>query len=1005
MRNTTGSYYLNVNGTDVPTESSPVPPPAEDIDIIDGLQYESAAVVEKKDKDIFESAKIIGRQFVEADMKSFYWRTIEKICMLEKAGRNNAMRIMDYAKYLNGTDIGLIVSRCVYFARKFSDAQINKLIECAFLFENGKLNEDIVCFWFQNGLDHLLEIDELTAQSINMQLIKYRNEGNTDKAVTLFYAAGTIARYGLDTYFQIMRSTLLDVQSDEIAFSHHFKYIEKYGLESYLWLIKVNKILYSVDNSFKDIITDEILEIQHGMDYYRRAGTEFIKLLPEIARKFKNESLRETEKDIRNFFQYKVNISYYKIPLILERVLAYELYGEAIAEKIYSALIKTVESFCNEIDYDLQKTILKFITSGIKIFESFGLDAISKAAKIFGEYYFVDSKFGSDFLDNIIKLYSVIEVHRISDFVEKAFDVWIANKDKGKKFPEPDSAEFTEFVNYNKVGVNFDAIRPSLEKYIKIVTGRPVEIKIGPSPSSDKKTIYMPPVMCEFNNQNDNFKCYKIQVSHEAAHITYGSYDFSAAEITEKIFGEKQDMALIPAAYKNDLSFFYDRYREPQLISALFNIFEDARIEHALKRNYPALGLEISFMNQKKEANMAPINTYPNPKNLIVAAAERILLFESACATDLSGNISALLTYIADASCVLYKMDATIITSAAIADEIYALIDSLFKDKYESSIPYSNEIILRHECNKTLSGYLNKVCREEEPQSVYGVNSSEKTPTIIEKKNKGGKSHQDNKFTASAYLNNNLVSIVKKLFSGIKPCRAKRLNKMKQGGEIDIDSFVENAVELKRCGSWNENLYTEIKITHRDVAVLFLIDLSGSVCGEILTAEKTALLASCEALELIGDKFAVIGYHSEGKCDGEDELTNRFEIIKDFTDKYDGGVKMAISELKGDGGTPSAAALEYAASILSAIDARKRMIIHLTDGMPDGQVISEDGVQEVRKIVKQAGSLGIKTFCLTINDKMYWHMDQMYSAGCWVLINDIQKLPEKMAQLYKRLAF
>lgn len=507
-------------------------------------------------------------------------------------------------------------------------------------------------------------------------------------------------------------------------------------------------------------------------------------------------------------------------------------------------------------------------------------------------------------------------------------------------------------------------------------------------------------------------------MAHEAAHICHGSYKYDGAGLAGFVFGDgdvSDDRAGRNASLKevcrfNELSRFYSKYRDPLFISAPFNLFEDVRIEWRLKADYPSLALEIGVLNRERTERFKPAGSYKNPKERIIAVVERRLLFETAADESLP-TLEAFVDYICEAAaCRLRGVDATALDSAKLADEVYSIIEAAecvqkSKRPFARGESYSPEL-KRPECSKadkrtgsknsgSAAALAANGARGDEDDKGAGVSNKCRIvrQLLIDKSSAG----EDVPAADGA-----LVKMVKKLFAGLKPDRARRFNRMKQGGEIDIDAFVAGAGEMKLCGSFDDNLYVETRVTKRDVAVALLIDLSGSVCGEVLNAQKSALLASCEALDLVGDRFAIIGYNAVEQKYDRTKFESRMFIVKDFSDAYGGHVRAAIGGLTGDGGTPSGEALRFAVSRLAAIDAGKRIIIHLTDGMPGLPEVK--GAQAVRDAVKAGAANGIKTFCITINHEMCENMDAMYSHGNWVFVDDVKKLPEKMTRLYKRIA-
>src|SRR5438445_12558834 len=93
------------------------------------------------------------------------------------------------------------------------------------------------------------------------------------------------------------------------------------------------------------------------------------------------------------------------------------------------------------------------------------------------------------------------------------------------------------------------------------------------------------------------------------------------------------------------------------------------------------------------------------------------------------------------------------------------------------------------------------------------------------------------------------------------------MRRQADGEEVDIEAAVEALVERKAHISASEFVYIRRDRRDRDVAAVFLVDLSGSTGQQIgpggariIDAEKEGSALLCEALEAIGDQYAVYGY-------------------------------------------------------------------------------------------------------------------------------------------------
>ena len=73
------------------------------------------------------------------------------------------------------------------------------------------------------------------------------------------------------------------------------------------------------------------------------------------------------------------------------------------------------------------------------------------------------------------------------------------------------------------------------------------------------------------------------------------------------------------------------------------------------------------------------------------------------------------------------------------------------------------------------------------------------------------------------------------------------------------------------------------------IAVMFMIDMSGSTKGWVNEAERESLVLLCEALEILGDRYAIYGF--SGMTRKRCELFR----VKGFAEPYANTVKARIT--------------------------------------------------------------------------------------------------------------
>ncbi|HKN85248.1 MAG TPA: nitric oxide reductase activation protein NorD, partial [Nitrospiraceae bacterium] len=161
--------------------------------------------------------------------------------------------------------------------------------------------------------------------------------------------------------------------------------------------------------------------------------------------------------------------------------------------------------------------------------------------------------------------------------------------------------------------------------------------------------------------------------------------------------------------------------------------------------------------------------------------------------------------------------------------------------------------------------------------------------------------------------------------------------------------------------------------------------------------EKEALVLLCEALEAIGDQYAIYGYSSHGRRHVD------FVMLKDFDEPLNrsssriGGL-MPLQQNR-DG-----AAIRHAARKLLDRDAQVRLLVLISDGKPlDDAYVDEYAVEDTKMALQEARRQGIHPFCITVDRDADEYVKSMYGDVRYLVIDHAAALPEKLPRLYQRL--
>jgi hypothetical protein len=251
---------------------------------------------------------------------------------------------------------------------------------------------------------------------------------------------------------------------------------------------------------------------------------------------------------------------------------------------------------------------------------------------------------------------------------------------------------------------------------------------------------------------------------------------------------------------------------------------------------------------------------------------------------------------------------------------------------------------------------------------------------------------------------------IKKRFLYMKPDELEISRRWLAGDDIDISDALDYSIALVRGESPDEKVYYRKIKDSRDVSVAILVDASSSTDttvegSRVIDIEKAALALLASALDIVGDPFAVYSFNSQGR--------NRvfFNVIKDFAENWDSQTQSRIGALSPNASNRDGCAIRHATAKLNDEDAKTRLLILLSDGIPadidygstSSSETSEYAIEDTRRALIESRKLGVIPFCLTIDRFAKKYIARLYGDYHYALLSDVRKLPERLSQLYLRL--
>jgi len=287
-----------------------------------------------------------------------------------------------------------------------------------------------------------------------------------------------------------------------------------------------------------------------------------------------------------------------------------------------------------------------------------------------------------------------------------------------------------------------------------------------------------------------------------------------------------------------------------------------------------------------------------------------------------------------------------------------------------------------------------------------------------------------------------LLTDLRRQFELVTPQTFRKVRKQTDGDEIDLDAAMEAIIDLRSGITPSEKVYWFRNKRERDVAVVFLLDMSastaeaideGSSSGannappndpveymmwlrsrreglvkrnykRIIDLEKEGVALLIQALESIGDTYGIYGFSGYGRENVE------YYIIKDIDESLSDSVKKRIDKVSPLHATRMGPAIRHATTKLHRQTAKTKILFLISDGRPQDRGYSREGVEkeyavhDTHMALLEAKRKDIMPFCLTVDKSGHDYLKAMCGDMRYEILADIWALPQRLPLLYRQLS-
>ena len=296
---------------------------------------------------------------------------------------------------------------------------------------------------------------------------------------------------------------------------------------------------------------------------------------------------------------------------------------------------------------------------------------------------------------------------------------------------------------------------------------------------------------------------------------------------------------------------------------------------------------------------------------------------------------------------------------------------------------------------------------------------------------------EDHQFLAGVRRRHaDLATQVRRSFSFVRPESWHRVHATNEGEELDLDAVIDAMIDRRAGHVTDEHLYVRRERALREVATAFLLDMSGSTSAPVIDPDapppvyeddddpfsfglrdappaeperrvldiaKDALALMGEALQILGDEYAIYGFSGEGR-DGVE-----FYVAKELHDAPSTRAWAALAAMEPRRYTRMGPAIRHAVTKLGAVAARTKLLIVVSDGYPQdkdyGPTRGDNsyGLHDTARAIQEAERARIATFCVTVDPAGHDYLRTMCADDRYLVIDDVRALPRELSKLYRSL--
>jgi len=175
--------------------------------------------------------------------------------------------------------------------------------------------------------------------------------------------------------------------------------------------------------------------------------------------------------------------------------------------------------------------------------------------------------------------------------------------------------------------------------------------------------------------------------------------------------------------------------------------------------------------------------------------------------------------------------------------------------------------------------------------------------------------------------------------------------------------------------------------------------LAAEAAGACLDLARESLVLLADAMNELGDEFAIHGFTSNGRRDVS------YFRYKDFGVPYGPQAKAALAGITPLLSTRMGPAIRHAGEFLRAQPSGRKLLLVITDGEPSDIDIHDPRylMMDAKKACEGLMRHGIQPFCMSLDPRADKYVSTIFGRRNYLVMDKIARLPEKLPLIYLRM--